>query len=93
MPPGQELLSKDSVKDLGVILDPTLPFDCHITALAASCFSRPAQLNRAKHPSNSNLLVIIINALVFSKLYYCSTVWSNTSDKNLRKATCTELRR
>lgn len=31
------------------------------------------------------MYVIIINALVFSKLYYCYTVWSNASDKNLRK--------
>ena len=29
-----ELLPTDSVKDLGVIFDPTLSFDCHITALA-----------------------------------------------------------
>ena len=81
----KDLLPTDSVKELGVIFDPTLSFDCHITALAASCFSRLAEINRAKHAFNSNLLVIIINALVFSKLYYCSTVWSNTSDKNLLK--------
>ena len=82
---GKELLPTDSVKDLGVIFDPTLSFDSHITALAASCISRLAQINRAKHAFNPNLLVIIINALVLSKLYYCSTVCSNTSDKNLRK--------
>ena len=28
---------------------------------------------------------MIINALVFSKLLYCSTVWSNTSGKNISK--------
>ena len=82
---GKELLPTDSVKDLGVIFDPTLSFDSHITALAATCISRLAQINRAKHAFNPNLLVNIINALVFSRLYYCSTVWSNTSDKNLRK--------
>ena len=82
---GKELLPTDSVKDLGVIFDPTLSFDSHITALAATCISRLAQINRAKHAFNSNLLVNIINALVFSRLFYCSTVWSNTSDKNLRK--------
>ena len=82
---GKELLPMDSVKDLGVIFDPTLSFDSHITALAATCISRLAQINRAKHAFNSNLLVNIINALVFSRLFYCSMVWSNTSDKNLRK--------
>ena len=27
----------------------------------------------------------LINALVFSKLFYCSTVWSSMSEKNVRK--------
>ena len=29
-------------------------------------------------------LLIIINSLVFSKLYYCSSVWSNTTDRNIQ---------
>ena len=87
---GKELLPTDSIKGLGVIFDTTLSFDSHITALDASCISRLAQINRAKHALIPNLLVIIINALVFSKHFYCFTVWSKTSDKNSRKvATCT----
>ena len=31
-----ELFPTDSVKDLGVIFDPTLTFDCHISALSSS---------------------------------------------------------
>ena len=31
------------------------------------------------------LFYAIINSLVFSKLYYCSSVWSNTSASNIRK--------
>ncbi len=30
-------------------------------------------------------LILLINALVFSKLYYCSTIWSNSSKKNIAK--------
>ena len=30
-------------------------------------------------------LVFIINALVFSRLFYCSSVWSNTAKKNVNK--------
>ena len=47
--------------------------------------SKLAQISRAKHAFNSDLLGIIINALVFSKLYYCSSVWSNTSASNMQK--------
>ena len=30
-------------------------------------------------------MIYLINAFVFSKLFYCSTVWSSTSKKNVRK--------
>ena len=35
--------------------------------------------------SNSNPLKLVINALVFSRLFYCSSVWSNTAKKNVDK--------
>ena len=34
---------------------------------------------------NCSLLTIVINALVFSKLFYCSSVWSSISGKNIKK--------
>ena len=43
------------------------------------------QINRAKYIFDEETLVRMINALVFSKLYYCSTIWSNTSKKNIAK--------
>ena len=82
---GKELLPSESIKDLGVTFDPTLSFDNHILATVSSCISRLAQIDRAKHAFNSGLLVTIINALVFSKLYYCSTVWSSTTACNVQK--------
>ena len=66
---GKELMSSESIKDLGVTFDPTLSFNKHISGTVSSCMSKLAQISRAKHAFNSDLLVIIINALVFSKLY------------------------
>ena len=43
------------------------------------------QIDRVKHVFKKDILVAIINSLVFSKLYYCSSVWSNTSASNIRK--------
>ena len=34
---------------------------------------------------NKELLITIINSLVFSKLFYCSSVWSTTSEGNIKK--------
>jgi len=47
--------------------------------------ARLGQINRVKHAFDSTTLTIIVNALVFSKLYYCCNVWSNTSEYNLSR--------
>ena len=44
-----------------------------------------SQLSRIRFVFNKELLENIINALVFSKLYYCSSVWSSTSACNVHK--------
>ena len=35
--------------------------------------------SKAKHAFSKSLLITVINCLVFSKLYYCSSLWSSTS--------------
>ena len=69
-----------AARDLGVILDTSLTFNDHVTTIIASCMSRLGQINRVKH-----CLILIINALVFTKLYYCSSIWSKTSQSNVAK--------
>ena len=41
--------------------------------------------NRIKHLLVQKTLNYLINAFVFSKLFYRSTVWSSTNKKNFRK--------
>ena len=40
---------------------------------------------RLKHLLDRKMLLAIINAFVFSKLFYCSSVWSNTSKTNVKR--------
>jgi hypothetical protein len=47
--------------------------------------SKLGQINRVKHAFNSTLLTTIIHMLVFSKLFYCSSVWSTTSAGNIAR--------
>ena len=75
----------ESVKDLGVTFDPNLNFDKHIVTTVSSCMSILSQINRIKHIFSKDRLIIIINTLVFSKLFYCSSVWSSTSYRNICK--------
>ena len=46
---------------------------------------RLCQINRVKHVFDKKTLKLVINALVFSRLFYCSSVWSNTAKKNVDK--------
>ena len=73
---GKDLVPVTTAKDLGVIMDPNLTFDNHVLETASSCMSRLAQINRVKYSFDKQSLIIIINSLVFSKLFYCSCVWS-----------------
>ena len=83
---GKEVRPVVSAKDLGVYMDDTLSFDelTHVTSVT-SCLSSLSQINRIKHLLERNTLIHVINALVFSKLYYCSSVWSSTTKKNISK--------
>ena len=82
---GARLKSIDSAKDLGVILDPYLTYDHHISKTVSSCFSKLYQINRGKESFDKETLTMLITSLVFSKVHYCSTVWSNTSTQNINK--------
>ena len=83
---GKELAPTQSVKDLGVIFDKNLTFNSHIVNTVSPCISALRQINCVKqYVFKKDLRITIINASVFSKLFYLSSVWSNTTDTNFRK--------
>jgi len=82
---GKEIAPTAFAKDQRVILDFCLTYNDHIASTVSSCMARLGQINRVKHTLDTTTLTIIINALVFSKLYYCCNVWSNTSEYNLSR--------
>ena len=57
----------------------------HITLVVSKCIASFCQINRVKHILDKQSLITVINALVFSRFYYCSSVSSNTSKKNIVK--------
>jgi len=80
----KDLVPATTAKDLGVIMDPNLTFGNHVLETVLSCLSCLAQINRVKNSFDKQSLIIIINSLVFSKLFYCSCIWSNTSQTNFK---------
>jgi len=81
----KELTPVPVVKDLGVLLDTCLSYNKHITKTASNCLFKLQQINRIKHLLDRKMLLLVINSFVFSKLQYCSTVWSNASNSNIDK--------
>ena len=82
---GKKITPAISVRDLGIQLDSLLSFDEHIDVTTSTCIASLCQINRVKHLFDSEILENVISSLVFSKLYYGSTVCSNTTQKNIKK--------
>ena len=74
---------EDKVKNLGVIFDSRLSFEHHIKLLCSQLNGTLSYLNRVKNTLDqmSRILLIIFNALIFSHLNYCSSIWGKCSEK------------
>ena len=73
-----------SAKDLGVTLD-SHTYDCHISNVVSSCMAKLCQIKWVKTSFDGKTLEQLVSLLVFSKMLYCSIVWSNTSTTNIKK--------
>ena len=82
---GKDLEPTETAKDLGVIFDKSLTFNDHIIKTVSSCTSTLGRIGRVKHAFRKDILNMIVNSLVFSKLYYCSSVWVNTTNTNIKR--------
>ena len=67
------------------MLDPNLTYNAHISQLVSSCLAKLVQISRVKHSFDKESLSLMIKSLVFSKMFYCSSVWANTSSCNIKK--------
>ena len=82
---GKTLHVEVAIKDLGVILDRNLSFTGHVDTLASNLVEKLCMLSRIRHILDTSAMSIVINSLVFSKLFYCSSVWSGTCKGNVNK--------
>ena len=79
----KEITSSKSAKNLGVLMDCNLAYDEHVTQLMSKCIHSLCQINQVEYLFDRRTLITISNSLVFSKLLYCSSVWANTTKKNI----------
>ena len=76
---GKDILPSLFAKSLGVAMDLHLSFDEHVTELVSKCTCTFCQIRRVKRWFDILTLITVINALVFSRLLYCSSVWEGAT--------------
>ena len=72
---------EDTVKNLGVIFDSRLSFEHHIKSMCSRLNVTLSYLNRVKNTLPQKPWIFLINALIFSHLNYCSSIWGKWSEK------------
>ena len=84
---GKEIKPVFSADDLGVIVDSHLTYNEHIRIriLVSSCTAKLCQINRVKDNFNMDTHSLIFSCFVINKLFYYSSMWSNTSATNISK--------
>ena len=90
-PLGKEVTPCDSVRDIWIYVDSQLSYDEHILKTVSSCVSRLCQINRVKRLFDKKTLKFETNTLVFSRLFYYSSVWSNDAKKNVNKSQLVQI--
>ena len=82
---GKEITPVPVAKDLGIYIDQSLTYTDHTAKTTSNCIFKLIQISRIKYLLDRKTLLLPINAFVRSKMYYCSTVWVNTCQSNLKK--------
>ena len=66
-------------------MDSHLSFHEHVTEVVSKCIGSLCLTNRVKHLFDQSTLKTNINSLVFSKLFYCSSMWASATKKNIAR--------
>jgi hypothetical protein len=67
------------VRDLGFFVDATLLFDSHISRITSAAFSHLHIIGRLRHVLSVSHSLLLINALVLSRLHFCSSLLNGIS--------------
>ena len=64
-----------SARNLGVTFDSTMSFDTHISLLSRACFYNIYNISKVSYLLNANIVKMLMQSLVTSKLDYCNALY------------------
>ena len=79
---GETVRPERTVRNLGVVFDPTLSWDAHVAHVVNKCFGMLIGLNHVRHHLPQQVIPTIVQGLVLSHVRYCITVFGNCTDQN-----------
>jgi len=72
-------------KNLGIIFDRSLSWDSHVSELTRRCFGVLGGLSHLRGHLPPAVISALVNALIFSQIRYCISVYGNGGKKNLSR--------
>ena len=82
---GDPIEAVQSVKYLGMIIDPHLKWNLHIDHLTTIISRNIGVMNRSKFFLDTHLLILLYNSLILPYINYCCVVWGFTFPSYLNK--------
>ncbi|XP_037607481.1 uncharacterized protein LOC119477468 [Sebastes umbrosus] len=81
---GIALASSTTVRNLGVIFDQDMPFNSHIKQTSRTAFFHLRNIAKIRHILSQNDAEKLVHAFVTSRLDYCNSLLSGSSNKSLK---------
>ena len=82
---GTDVEASSEVTNLGVVMDESLTMSSHVSKVVSKCLGALRQISHVRHLFDPKHLATLVDSLVFSRLYYCASVFAGTSKKNMER--------
>ena len=82
---GNVIIPSKTVKNLGVYFDRYMLFDTHIDEMCKKVTGTLMYLSRIKDCFDTPTRVMVVQSLVLSLIYYCTTVWGATNKTQIER--------
>ena len=82
---GTQVEASKEVTNLGVIMDASLTMTSHVEGVASKCIGALRQISQVRQLFDRKSLSTLVDSLVFSRLYYCASLFSGISQKSVNR--------
>ena len=74
-----------SIRLLGVVVDPVMTWDLHISHVIKKCNALLISLYRFRHHFSQDIIKLLIETHVFPHILYCLSVWDGAAKQHLHR--------